>query len=1235
MSTRKLIAISLLLLIISISAFGQNSVLNQQVAISNTISNSYDLINYLQQQTEYSINYSESVVKVAKEIKLQASSYSVKYLLDKIFSPQKVDYIVKQKKILVRPASLRSSGTASIKQSFISLKGKVIEKETLKAVTFANISLKNQAIGTVSNSDGGFVFHIPAKYKNDSLIVSCIGYKSFVARLNDLQTKKLKIQLEKKVYDLSEVKVKPKDPREIVAEAIARIPENYPQKPINMDAFYREMTFENDTCVQMAEAVAKIYYRPYGEKYDWKEAFSSFYSGFKRLYNEYYDNPFSYAGPINSKDEFHLSQIRCSKLNNNHRFKVIPLGSIYSLLWHDYLKRRLPYGNDKFLKKHKLKLLDIVQINGRTAYKIYSKPKPYFKIYRDIWYVDVNSYAIISVESILLEWRFKTNKYWTPALYNKKKRKCKDTEYSKVFKTSIKYKLLENKWVVNEVKHQGVFEHIFSKHYKHLETEEKICYEIFAELYIKEVEQKKVVRIPDSLQCKNIVAATLYEDTSSYDKNFWEYFKTMPLNSFQDSAIMQLENFEPLEQQFANRIKKNDSLPPPITKKQTFLNPNTQLNDDYYWLQKPKNIEVLNYIEAENAYTKNHRLGLKQNERNLYSEMIKREKKDTSTQKVKKKVADYEYYYKKSRYLDIDNIYRKKTGSTEEELVLDIAKKTRFHPNYWVDITAISPDNKFIAYTEPVTDGYDSRVVFKNMETGQKVDSIDKIGQIAWLKDNKSILYVTWDDANNDKGVFLHKLGTNRKKDKAIYLNNKKNTLLINQYNNKYITLNISNDFYDNAIFRIKQNGKETELEEITQQVRGYAHYTSVQNDTLYSLSKEPKGKTALYKCPMQNPNIKNWQKITENQGNTFFSGFKVFKNFVALLETEDMKTWIKIIDKNGQLIKTLKFNKEETYTIGFEIKDSLPANTFRYYYTSLTTPKKIFEYNIKKNQTTFIRQNQPIGYDAKKYKTKLLWATSKDGTKVPLSIVYNKKRVKRNGKSPVLLYAYGSYGASQNPKFSSTRLSLLDRGFIYAIAHIRGGQELGKLWHENAMQLQKKNTFFDYIACAEELIKQKYTAKGKIIARGGSAGGLTMGAVANMHPELFNTVILEAPYLDVLTSLSDTTAKFCFGERVQLGNPEKKPFYDYIKSYSPYNNIKAQGYPNMLFTAGLLDTRVEYWNALKSVAKLRALKTDKNKLLLKTELYAGHNGYVGRYDSYAYEAFVCAFILDNLGVKY
>jgi oligopeptidase B len=343
----------------------------------------------------------------------------------------------------------------------------------------------------------------------------------------------------------------------------------------------------------------------------------------------------------------------------------------------------------------------------------------------------------------------------------------------------------------------------------------------------------------------------------------------------------------------------------------------------------------------------------------------------------------------------------------------------------------------------------------------------------------------------------------------------------------------------------------------------------------------------------------------------------------------------LKIFSKHGVFIKEIKF-KDPTYIIGLFFDPKLQSeNKFKYSYSSLATPRIIYECDLNSNKQKVIKQQNIKGYNKEDYKMELIWATATDGAKIPISLIYNKKQVKLNGKSALYLTTYGSYGAPSKTSFAMDRLSLLDRGVIYAIAHVRGGGELGNNWHEQAMQLKKMNTFNDFIACTEYLIEKKYTSKGKIVAVGGSAGGLIMGVIANTRPELYNSVLLLSPFLDLLGSLTDSTAKFSSLDHAEFGNPSNTEILNYVKSYSPYQNIKVQNYPNLLFYIGLNDDRVEYWQSLKSVAKLRALKTDNNKLYVKTELYAGHNGYFGTEAYCDFDAYIYAFILNNLGINY
>ena len=1122
------------------------------------------------------------------------------------------------------------------------IKGKITNKNGIP-LEYASIGLIGTTIGTVSNSEGVFIFKIPEKYKNNTLRISMLGYKSYNIPLSEINNYNLKIRLSQITFKISEVKVKPKDAKKIIRKVIEKIPVNYPVKAINMEGFYREMTFENDTCVEFAEAACNFYYRPYNEIYNKKEAWKKSASEGNTNFENYYVSPNMFKNRlINPKDKTQIIEARASDLHHKHRFKVVPFGGPSSLSGYDYTKQFLLFKSQRYLKEYKLKFLGVTEYNGNRVYKIKAEHTPLiYKIsgtaYYDILFVDIDSYALVAVEYNYYTYDFKRTSYWTPALYKKRKKRCKDIERQKYYRITTKYKKIGKKWYLNYIKTNFAFDYIFSKYYIYKKTEPKISYSIQRELLINKIKTTDVKDIPDSIIFTNRFFNTLYENDLAYNKSFWKNYNTIALTPVQDSIIKQLEKYRSIEKQYADKFTKNDNLKAPAAEKIPSLNQNTNINDNYYWMQDLKNPKVLQYAENENNYTKNFMLPLKQTQRNLFLEMIKRHKNDTIQIRNKIKNGEYEYFFKKEKYANYSNIYRKKTGnSSKEELVLDIIKKAHRHPVYWAKTEYISSDNSIFAYREPITDGYDSQIIFKNLNTGKNIDSLYRAGNINSTKNKNELLYTSWDKTNRIDKLFLHKSGTKQKNDRLIYYEkNKLNEIKLSLYDKKYLLLESSNDFYYNNFYSINLSKKNIELKEIVPYKEGFSYFIKIQNDTLFSLTNEPEGKTVLYYSDMNTPEQKYWKKIIQNTGNSFFSTYLILKKYIVLIEKENMQTRFRIIDKNGNTIKILKFDDEETYTIGFEHQDNLSENTFRYFYTSLATPKKTFEYNIENNKTAFIKQKHIEGYIAKNYKTKLLWATSKDGVKVPVSIVYNKKRVKRNGKAPVLLTAYGSYGANLKPTFLSARLSLIDRGIIYAIAHVRGGSELGEKWHENAMQLKKKNTFYDFIACTEQLIKEKYTAKGKIVAFGESAGGLTIGESVNIKSDLFNTVILGSPYLDILNTLTDTTAKFNSIEKGELGDPAKNKVLKYIKSYSPYENITAQNYPNLLFLCGLNDTRIAYWHTLKSVAKLRCLKTDTNTLLLKTDLYAGHNSYSGTYNYISLEAFIYTFILHNLGIKY
>ena len=1125
-------------------------------------------------------------------------------------------------------------------QNFIRTCGKINDKKSEKAIAYATISIKNQAIGTVTNTEGSFLFHIPVKYKNDSLVVSSIGYESYTIKITDINGKKLNIQLEKKIYDLSEVEIKPKDALEIVKKAIAKIPENYPTQPINMDGFYREMTFENDTCVEMAEAACEFYYRPY-EKYNVNKAANKYFSRNSAISKNYFMSNIIFTSSITNPDDLlYVKEARASALHHKYRFKVVPIDGPLSLVGLDIKNWLGINSGSNVLKKNKFTLEKITKYDNKTVYVILAKPKSFKlkKLYESRYYIDIESSAIIALENNWSEYVIKTNKYWSPALYKKKKRKCKDINKLHYKKSLIKYKQSGGKWYLSYIKSEVAFDYIFSKNYVFKPAHNKIGYKLQSELLINNISIKKVEKISDRKSYGYEYMNVICDYDLDYNEKFWENYNVITKTDIQDSIINQLEIKKPLNEQYKNSLVKNDSLPTPRAVKIPFKNPQTHIIDNYYWMQDVKNENLLNYIDTENAYTNNFFIPLKQLKRNLFFEMLHRNERNTLEVGEVLNNGKYIYYYKRGERQNFADLYRKKTFDSKEELILDINKKSRTNENCTIGIISANKENTILSYQEIITGGYDTQTFLMNLNSGENIDSLSHISQIIWKKDGSGLYYLSYNSVNRVDKLFYHKLKSPQKNDILIFeeKNPIKNLFIRIDDNSNYLLIETSDDFGYNKVYLLNQNSNKSEFKNIVNETKGFSHFIKIISDTLYSLTNEPDGKTVLYYTPIDKPEQMYWKKIIQNSGRAFFSGYIILKDYVALLENENMKKRIRVINKQGNTIKLIEFNDEETYSIGFKSKKGLKENVFKYYYTSFTTPEIVFKHNIKTKQNKFIKQDTQIGYNHKDYKSKLLWATSKGGVKVPISIVYNKKRANRNGKSPVLLTAYGSYGSSaMSPTFSTVRLSLLDRGFIYAIAHVRGGGELGAKWHEDAMQMKKKNTFYDFIACAEYLIEKKYTSKGKIVARGGSSGGLTVAVAANWKSDLFNTIILNVPYLDVLNSITDSTAKFNYSEKGELGNPENNEMFKYIKSYSPYDNIKAQNYPNMLFTTGLSDTRVEYWQVVKSVAKLRELKKGNNTLLLKANLHTGHNGHAGYYAYFANTAFTYAFIINNLGIKY
>ncbi|MDZ7333346.1 MAG: S9 family peptidase [candidate division KSB1 bacterium] len=657
--------------------------------------------------------------------------------------------------------------------------------------------------------------------------------------------------------------------------------------------------------------------------------------------------------------------------------------------------------------------------------------------------------------------------------------------------------------------------------------------------------------------------------------------------------------------------------------------------DKYFWLRERENPEVITYLQAENDYKDAVLKHTKKLQEKLYKEIIGRFKQTDMS--VPYRDNGY-YYYIRYEEGQEHPIYCRKKGSLEaqEEIMLNVNEMAKGHDFYQVVGLSVSDDNKFLAFGVDTVSRRKYTIYFKNLETNELLpDALPNTsGGAAWASDNKTVFYATKDSTLRPFKIMRHILGTDPAEDAEVFHEKDStfSTYVYRSKSKKYILINSTSTL--STEYRYLEADDPTGLFTIFNP-RERDHEYSIEHfeDKFYIVTNWNAKNFRLMETPVGNTNKKYWREVIPHRNDVLLEDIEVFKNYLAIGERKNGLRQIRVVDQTDGTEHYLDFG-EPAYTAYASINPEFDTELLRYGYTSLTTPNSTYDYNMRTREKTLLKQEEVLGgFDPKNYKTERLYATAKDSVKIPISLVYRVGLVK-DGNNPLLLYGYGSYGASTDASFSSVRLSLLDRGFVYAIAHIRGGQEMGRQWYEDGKLLKKKNTFTDFIACAECLIAEKFTNPEKLFAMGGSAGGLLIGAVVNMRPDLFKGVIAAVPWVDVVTTMLDESIPLTTNEFDEWGNPKQKEYYDYMLSYSPYDNVVAQNYPNMFVTTGLHDSQVQYWEPAKWVAKLRELKTDNNILVLHTDMKAGHGGKAGRFERHRLTAMEYAFMLDLLGIR-
>lgn len=696
---------------------------------------------------------------------------------------------------------------------------------------------------------------------------------------------------------------------------------------------------------------------------------------------------------------------------------------------------------------------------------------------------------------------------------------------------------------------------------------------------------------------------------------------------------------------FAGTAIAQETMPtPPLAKKHTeklTIHGDTR-TDDYFWMRlsdeqkeakKPdaQTQDVLDYLNAENAYLNQVMEPAKDLRQKLYEEMVARLKQDDQSVPVSRN--GYSYYERFEPGADYSLVCRKAlTENAAEEIMLNGPEMGNDQAYFEIGSYAVSPDNNLLAYSVDWVSRREYVIYIKDLRTGTEYkDKIkDTEGDPVWANDNKTIFYTKKDPVTlRSNQIYRHVIGTSQSKDVLVY-EEKDESFNASIYKTKseqfLIIWNYST--LSTEILYLDASNPMGEWKIIQKRERDHEYSITHSGDYFYVITNMDGAKNfKMMRTPVRATSKENWEEVIPHRSDVLLEGMEAFKDFYVLSERINGLNQLRVSrwDKSGDHYVTFP---DPTYNAYLGENPDFNTNLLRFHYTSLTTPASVYHYNMGTQERTLLKQQEIMDpkFSIDNYTSQRLFATAKDGTQIPLSIVY-KKGTLLDGSAPLLLYGYGSYGYSMDAYFSSSRLSLLDRGFIFVIAHVRGGQEMGREWYEDGKLLKKKNTFTDFIDCAEYLIEHKYTSKAHLYAMGGSAGGLLMGAITNMRPDLWNGIVADVPFVDVVSTMLDESIPLTTGEFDEWGNPKNKEYYDYMLSYSPYDNVEAKNYPNMLIVTGYWDSQVQYWEPAKWIAKLRAMKTDQNLLVMSCNMDVGHGGASGRFEALKEAALEYAFL--------
>lgn len=1143
---------------------------------------------------------------------------------------------------------------SAISQSQIRLNGKVLDSETKKPLSFAYITLKDVALGTVTDGDGDFALSVPAAHQDKSIVFSYLAYVRQEHSIDALKASgPLVIYLKKDVALIEEVVIKPEksiSARQLMKRVIGNIETNYPQEPALLEGYYRETIAENGAYISYADAAVQVHYAPYREKsYKWKDYRLGAHGYIMSLSTSNMFNGRSlHRGHFHSltlsDDQAKVIDSRSSKNLTKTDMYASVEGGPMGIFSKDYLKFKAAFfGDDKF-RKFNYELGEVLiegvgyvyVLSFRTAMtpeemealeaKGKNGPIRAFrkagrnKLLQGKMYIDKENYAVLKFEASVPP-EFK--KYFCS--YTTMNYKHFD------YKLNIEYQKIGDAYHLKSLRHEDEF--ILNDTITNTITP----YYAVSQFWVDQVKTEAVEMFDATEVFANMYGNYLFDLPLEYNEDFWKnYTEKHAVAVIPDSIRKDMEAESPLEKQFADKHNRNDSLPAPVAKKipTEMRKHKTTLVDDYAWMKQPKdplrNPDIKEYLLAENAYTDNYFIPLRKSQRDLFTELTRRiEKEDES---IPRELDGYWYQTKWTEDDEYPIYMRSKEGSDTWDTLMNVNTLAKEYDYYSAGGIGVSPNTKLMFYYENTTGSDKTVVKFKNIESGKAIaDSLVDVSGMIWLNDRQLLYTLQEPKTNRTYQLKLHELNSPQKGDSLLYQeDDSRFQISISKSKSKeYIYLGCGSSTASEVHFM--------NLDRVDEGFRLMAprddkHEYSVTdyNNEFYIISNKDRLNFEVFKCDESAFAKSDWKPFLAPEKEALLTDFVIFDDFLVLGESEKMENRLRIIDKESGKSRFLKIS-EDLHSVGTASNPKFDTDTLQYTVSSMKSPAEVWNFNMRSREQRLVKkQKVKYHYAGRWIKNERVWAEAADGTMIPITLLYRRWDAgKKNEYKRMYMTSYGSYGSGSESGFDHSIYSLINRGFVYAIAHVRGGGEMGQAWHDGGKMMNKKNTFTDFIDCAEFLIEEGYARKGNIVAQGGSAGGLLMGAVVNMRPDLFKLVLLDVPFVDVVNTMLDDKLPLTTIEYEEWGNPNEKKAFDYMMSYSPYDNVTAQDYPHMLFSTGVNDTRVGYWEPAKMVAKLRALKTDDNLLLLKTNLSAGHGGGSGRFDRYKEMAYQYAVIFD------